>query len=66
MPTVDDINDQIAADALTPASASNASGSVTKRSIDELIKARDAVAAQQSTTRPGLGLRFQKIRPVYE
>lgn len=45
------------------ASATGEEGSVTNRSIDELIKARDAQAAADAAARGGFGIRIQRLRP---
>jgi hypothetical protein len=62
-----DITTDIANSATKPASASIDGNSVTQVSIDDKIKARNDATAQQAaaSNRPGLGLRFQQITPVY-
>lgn len=45
------------------ASASNDSGSVTKHTITEQIKAAQFVAAQNSSSKPHFGLQFTKCIP---
>ncbi len=45
------------------ASASNDSGSVTKMSIDEQIKAANYLAGKTASTKGNLGLRFSRIVP---
>lgn len=45
------------------ASASNDSGSVTKMSIDEQIKAANYLAGATAGVKGNLGLRFSKIIP---
>lgn len=67
MPDASDLSDDIASAAQKPASASIDGNSVTSRSIDDKLKARDDAAGQEAaqSDRPGLGIRFQKFRPVY-
>lgn len=67
MPDAGDISDSIAEAATKPASATIDGNSVSARSIDDMLKARNDAASQEaaSSNRPGLGIRFQQITPVY-
>lgn len=68
MPDADDLNDDIAESATKPANASVDGNSVTQTPIRDKAFAADRASGREATNadRPGLGLRFQKIRPYYE
>jgi hypothetical protein len=68
MPDASDLNDDISESAVKPQSATVDGNSVSQVSISDKIKAADRAAANEaaSSDRPGLGLRFQQIRPRYE
>ena len=53
----------IATAALEPSQMTGDQGSVTQRSIDDMLKARDAAAASNAASLLGFGLRIQRIKP---
>lgn len=61
------IDEAIERNALGPAQVSVAGQTVTSKSIDELIAADEHLKGKEAagSSRPGLGLRLQKITPVY-
>lgn len=59
-------SEEIATAALEPQSMSGEQGSVSQRSIDELLKARNAAAGANAASKVGFGIRVQKIRPEYQ
>lgn len=67
MADLDDVNDAIAENAAGPKRMQHIGGQeVEQHSIDDQIKAANHLAGQQAATRPGFGLRFQKITPTYD
>lgn len=62
---IDTTNDAIASAATSPRMASVDGRSAESRSVDDLLKIAAYQAAQTAATnsKPGFGLRFQKIRP---
>lgn len=63
---VDDINDAIDANAVGPKRVQVGNQSVEQHSLKDQLAVRNDAAAREATTKPGFGLRFQKIRPYYE
>jgi hypothetical protein len=63
-----DISTDIANSATKPASATVDGNSVSQVPIADKIKALEHLEGRQASAsnRPGLGFRFQQIRPVYE
>jgi hypothetical protein len=63
-----DISTDIANAATKPQSATIDGNTVSQLPIADKIKALEHVEGRQATAanRPGLGLRFQQIRPAYE
>jgi hypothetical protein len=63
MPDADDINDQIAENALAPKKTQVGNQSIEEYGIDELIKASNHVAAKNAGSVVGFGIRYAKMIP---
>lgn len=63
--TPEDIAATIAENATGPKSVSVDGTTVNQHSIPDQIAAQNHAAAQQATSKPGFGFRFQQIKPVY-
>jgi hypothetical protein len=59
------IDEAIERNALGPASVTVAGQTVTQKNIDELVQADEHLKGKEAKGRPGLGIRLQKITPVY-
>lgn len=57
------VHDALVDAATAPSSVSNETGSVTTRSVDELIKLHRYLASVQAVDRSDLGLRFSSFMP---
>jgi len=57
------IDEAILANALGPASVTNADGqSVSTKDVEQLIEARNALASSNAVSQPHFGLRFTRMR----
>lgn len=59
------IDEAIEANALGPASVTVAGQTVVQKDIGQLVEADEHLKGKEAQTRPGLGIRLQKITPVY-
>lgn len=65
MATPEEINDALAENALGPRSVTVGNENVQQHPLADQIAAANHLAGQQAATKPGFGLRFQQIKPVY-
>lgn len=59
------IEEAIEQNALGPASVTAAGQTVTAKDIDQLVQADEHLKGKEATSKPGFGIRLQKITPVY-